>query len=611
MPKGRILAVDDQAYFRDLLKGMLVEEGFEVETASGGEEALEYLQHAAFDVVLTDLVMPDMDGNELVHRVKERDPEQDVVVVTGVVDVKTAVDSMKLGASEYLLKPFDRDTLANTLDGVLQRRRLRIEHARLLSENIEYMGERTLIERATALFSILDVDALGDRIVEGLCIETGAQGGVLWVADDPERSGLALASVRGLVRMDEELERVGPEDIPVEFARGTARSALIEPGDGTADSESALYLALRDDSQIIGVLRLTDKLGVEGFDSVDRSCAELFSGFGQTALRNALRFRALERNASGGAADGVYSLESFRDVVRNEVEKSSRHGRCFSLLKLCVDFRHAGRDDERLDAQRRWTEAVIEQLLVLKRSSDLLATDGRGEFMALLPETDSLGAALLKKRTVEALAASDQLADHGSQERFTVEAAVASYPSDGARLESLDRLLDQRLAEEHGSLLSKLALANKPLTECLKLLLERGIDAPPALAAKIARFVLAEVSRRPANRALISAAPGAILADVAAGVEALGAHSQGTEAALVANDIEPESGSRAVGFLTNRGRGVLAPFLIYLGEGTAYALVCEDAPGRDRARLFQTADRSLVEHLALRTQAIQATGEAA
>ncbi len=90
MPKGRILAVDDQRYFRELLEGLLSEEGYDVVTASSGEEALRILDQSHFDIVLTDLVMPGMDGNDLVHRVKERDPDQEIVVVTGVVDVKTA-----------------------------------------------------------------------------------------------------------------------------------------------------------------------------------------------------------------------------------------------------------------------------------------------------------------------------------------------------------------------------------------------------------------------------------------------------------------------------------------------------------------------------------------
>ena len=176
MAKARILAVDDQRYFRELIAGMLAEEGFEAQTASSGEEALHILENTDFDIVLTDLVMPGMDGSELVHRIKDRDPEQEIVVVTGVVDVKTAVDAMKLGATDYLLKPFDRRTLSVSLEGILQNRRIKTEHARLLEENIEYIGERTLYERALGIFSTLSIEPLAVRIVEALCLETRAQG---------------------------------------------------------------------------------------------------------------------------------------------------------------------------------------------------------------------------------------------------------------------------------------------------------------------------------------------------------------------------------------------------------------------------------------------------
>ena len=208
MAKARILAVDDQRYFRELIAGMLAEEGFEAQTASSGEEALHILENADFDIVLTDLVMPGMDGSELVHRIKDRDPEQEIVVVTGVVDVKTAVDAMKLGATDYLLKPFDRRTLSVSLEGILQNRRLKTEHARLLEENIEYIGERTLYERALGIFSTLSIEPLAVRVVEALCLETRAQGGVLWVAGEGEPEELDLAAARGLVRLADEPETI-------------------------------------------------------------------------------------------------------------------------------------------------------------------------------------------------------------------------------------------------------------------------------------------------------------------------------------------------------------------------------------------------------------------
>ena len=86
MPRARVLAVDDQRYFRELIEGVLIDEGYEVVTAASGEEALHVLARADFEIVVTDLVMPGMDGVELVRRVKERKPDQEIVMVTGVSD---------------------------------------------------------------------------------------------------------------------------------------------------------------------------------------------------------------------------------------------------------------------------------------------------------------------------------------------------------------------------------------------------------------------------------------------------------------------------------------------------------------------------------------------
>jgi len=604
MPQGRILAVDDQRYFRQLLEGMLAEEGFEVQTASGGEEALEILDRAAFDILLTDLVMPQMDGNELVHRVKERNPDLDVVVVTGVVDVKTAVDSIKLGASEYLLKPFDRETLASTLEGVLHRRRMRVEHAKLLTENIQYLGERTLIERATALFSILTVERLTDRIVDGLCIETGAQGGVMWIADEAGQGSLTLATARGLVRVEDEPEAVEAGNIPSEFLGSTARSAVIDWGPGDGGEQAALYLALRFESRVVGLLRLTDKLGGEDFDSIDQSCAETFAEFAQTALCNALRFRELERKSLEDTATGVCSFEYFHNAVRNEIEKATRHGRGFSILKLDI-FPLDGLRRERGEAGFRvWMNGVVEHLSQLQRSSDLLSADGEGGFLALLPEADALGAWMLKRRAAEALEFSGLLTEiEPDDRRPQVHFAVATYPSDATQTESLLRLLDERIESDRGSPLSQLGLQQQSLSACLEKLLERGVEERAGIAAQIAQFVIAEPARRPESRSLLFTAPGEILAAaIGSGLESLRGVSMQTEISVLAGSRKPDTETCEVNWLTNPGQGVLPPFLIYLGEGPAYALVCEDGPGRERTRLFQTSDRSLVEHLALHVQ---------
>ncbi len=606
MPKGRILAVDDQRYFRDLLEAMLSEAGFEVQTAASADEALLVLEHANFDILLTDLVMPQMDGNELVHRVKQRNPDQDVVVITGVVDVKAAVDSMKLGASEYLLKPFDRETLTRTLEGVLQSRRLRNEHAKLLNENIEFMDERSLFERAAALFSFLKLEPLAERILDGLCVETGAQGGVLWVATDSDCDSLELVAARGLVRVEGEQERVAFEDLPTELANSGAKSALLDWGSQEGSEREAVYLALREESRMTGLIRLTDKLGGEDFDAIDRSCAEKFVEYAQTALCNALRYRALERKSVADEATGATDFEFFHNAVRTEIEKANRHGRCFSIIEVEIGPLDGLRAQFGELAFRQWISRAVAHLMRLQRSTDLLSVDGRGKFLALLPETDSLGAANFKRRAFDELQAGDVLAFLGPRSRAKVHVAAASYPVDGTQLESLLRLLDERIANDASSQVREWMLDDTPIAACLGTLLEGGVQERSETLAQIAEFVLAESVRRSASRSLVFAAPGELLREaVDSGLEAEVHRSGQTAISILGEPPEraaEDSETSIVRWVSGRELGELPAFAIYFGDGPAYALVCDDAPERDWTRCFQTSDRNLVEHLALQLQ---------
>lgn len=109
--KGTILIADDEANMRKVLAAMLRREGYEVLTVSDGAEALDIMQKASIDVVLTDLRMPKIDGMELLRRVLEEFDGIPVVMLTAHGSVDTAVNAMKLGAFDYLSKPFDKDEL--------------------------------------------------------------------------------------------------------------------------------------------------------------------------------------------------------------------------------------------------------------------------------------------------------------------------------------------------------------------------------------------------------------------------------------------------------------------------------------------------------------------
>ncbi len=107
----RILVVDDELIVRESLQAWLEDEGFAVDMAASGPEALDLLSKQSYQLMLTDIKMPGMDGVELLQKAKEDFPDLCVVMMTAYATVETAVEAMKIGALDYLLKPFDPDTL--------------------------------------------------------------------------------------------------------------------------------------------------------------------------------------------------------------------------------------------------------------------------------------------------------------------------------------------------------------------------------------------------------------------------------------------------------------------------------------------------------------------
>jgi len=107
MSKTRIMVVDDEMIIRESLAGWLERDGHVVETAAGGEQALDMLAAAQYDIMLVDIKMEGMSGLDLLKAVNERDLDTAVVMITAYGSISTAIEAMKRGAVEYLLKPFD------------------------------------------------------------------------------------------------------------------------------------------------------------------------------------------------------------------------------------------------------------------------------------------------------------------------------------------------------------------------------------------------------------------------------------------------------------------------------------------------------------------------
>jgi DNA-binding NtrC family response regulator len=152
-----ILVVDDQEPHRELMRDALTAQGYVVETAAAGDEALERIQQHRFDLVLTDQLMPGISGIELMRELRTRRPELPVVIVTAHGTVDTAVNAMKAGATDYIQKPFTPEELLIVVRRVLERQDL-VEEVRTLRERIAepYRFEH-IISKSPKMIEIFDV----------------------------------------------------------------------------------------------------------------------------------------------------------------------------------------------------------------------------------------------------------------------------------------------------------------------------------------------------------------------------------------------------------------------------------------------------------------------
>ena len=149
--KVRILVVDDELVIRESLHGWLKKSGYKVDTAEGGSAALAMLEKTPYDLLFLDIMMPVMSGIEVLEVVKEDYPQTLVVMITAYGSVDTAVEAMKGGANDYLMKPFDPDQLSLLTEKLMQQKKLLDENIFLREQMAEAIRFENLVGCSAAM----------------------------------------------------------------------------------------------------------------------------------------------------------------------------------------------------------------------------------------------------------------------------------------------------------------------------------------------------------------------------------------------------------------------------------------------------------------------------
>lgn len=155
--KYNLLIVDDEEYLRTILEGELGESGeFNVDTAADGSQAINSIQQKVYDVILLDIRMPRVSGMEVLEFVHEYSPTTQVIILTNYADIKVAIQTIKMGAYDFLAKPYDIDELFNTIHRAIERKELFIDNKLMKNELSRKGASNELVGQSPAFLRMIE-----------------------------------------------------------------------------------------------------------------------------------------------------------------------------------------------------------------------------------------------------------------------------------------------------------------------------------------------------------------------------------------------------------------------------------------------------------------------
>ena len=433
----RVLVVDDDRLIREMTRDALVQEGFRVATAASGREALSRLgDEGPFDLVITDLSMREMDGMELLERIKRASPHTEVIVLTGYASLESALQAMRLGAADYLRKPVSAPEITYGVKRTLLRRRL-------IDENESLRGCIQAFEAARPLASCLESGDVLPLALDIVLRVTGRTRAVARLIDLPSHAGEGLelrgfATERGqeLRALVEAQKLFDPSDLE---RSAVSRTEDISPALAPLDLGEGQLLALpvRVEGRIAGGIWIFS----EGrpFARDDRERAELVVEQAELALINSERFLQAREKAFVDDVTSLYNARYLLSALDREVNRAARSNSKLSVLFLDLDrFKQVNDRCGHLIGSRVLRElgGLLQESV---RAIDTVGRYGGDEFTMLLVDTGLEGATSVADRIRQSVAAHAFGAERGLELRLTVSIGVATFPLHG---ESRERLLD-------------------------------------------------------------------------------------------------------------------------------------------------------------------------
>lgn len=456
----RILYLDDDRAMARLAQKRLNRAGYDVEIAHDGDEALSIYQNGAFDLLALDYRMPGYDGLEVIRKLAEQEKHPPIIMVTGSGNEGVAVEALKMGASDYIVKDVDGgylDLLPTVIEQVLQKQLLITERQNALDALERLNHDLALLHRASQMVTAtLDFDQVMDQLLRVAAEMVNTEGGSVWLWESGRTEklmcqallyqsqiqsppGLHLSSGEGIAGW---VAKHGESAILNDVNKDPRYSPEIGGSLGiTVKNIIAVPIQVRDETK--GALVVSNKQnGV--FDENDLYLIETLASTAAIAIENARLFAEVQRLSITDELTGVYSRRHFFTIAEQEMQRASRYGHDFAIIMLDIDhFKQINDKHGHLIGDKVLKRLAID-LGKIVRGMDFVCRYGGEEFVILLPEANidmAVNTAERLRRYVER----HPFDMESITFTITISAGIACYSSDSTDIEAILTQADKAL----------------------------------------------------------------------------------------------------------------------------------------------------------------------
>ena len=429
----KILIVEDDAFFREIFSDLLRDEGYHVDTATSGNEALRKLSKNSYHLVVTDMVLQDISGLDVLSKVKQMDTEIEVIVVTGYGNMESAIYALKNGARDYLVKPISHDEFKHVV-------KLCMEQRRLLDENQGLKDQIRLYQVSQTIANCLDIDRIQLLVLDAIAKEVGAVRGYSSLMD-------AARTVLLMETKDIEKEEAAKIDEIIkskfdwenETFTAPVRIQLDIAANGNTTITEVILFPLSDKSALNGVVTLLNDGDTHLPAEINISNIHFLLEQSSLALENAGRYSIAKDLLNIDELTGLYNYRYLDIALEREVKRAERYGLAMAVIFLDVDMLKSVNDNY---GHLIGSRALKEIGVVLKKSVrevDIVIRYGGDEYTIILIETGRQGAYVVAERIRRTIAEHSFTVGENLDVKLTASLGFACYPEDTkSKLELLE-----------------------------------------------------------------------------------------------------------------------------------------------------------------------------